>query len=52
MKLLILLSGYVILMLGVILAMHFDFTIGLLVTATGFFMFWTMLPDNRGRHDL
>ena len=40
MKLLIGLSGFVITMLGVILALHFDFTIGLLVTFLGVFMFW------------
>jgi ABC-type bacteriocin/lantibiotic exporter with double-glycine peptidase domain len=53
MKLLTGLFGYVLLMLGVILAIHFDFTIGLLISASGFFMFWGMLPqyDERGRHD-
>jgi hypothetical protein len=45
MKLLIGLFGYVLLMLGVILALHHDFTIGLLITASGFFMFWAMLPQ-------
>ena len=54
MKLLIGLCGYILLMLGVILALHYDFTIGVLITASGFFMFWAMLPqyDERGRHDL
>ena len=53
MKLLIGLCGYILLMLGVILALHYDFTIGVLITASGFFMFWAMLPqyDERGRHD-
>ena len=46
MKLLIGLSGFVITMLGVILALHFDFTIGLLVTFFGVFMFWAMLPSS------
>jgi hypothetical protein len=32
-------------MLGVILALHYDFTIGVLITASGFFMFWAMLPQ-------
>ena len=52
MKLLIGLFGYVLLMLGVILALHYDFTIGVLITASGLFMFWAMLPqyDERGRH--
>ena len=45
MKLLIGLSGFVITMLGVILALHFDFTIGLLITFLGVFMFWSMLPS-------
>ena len=49
MRLFTLLSGYVLLMLGVILAIHFDFTIGLLVSAYGLCSFWLMLPDNRGR---
>ena len=45
MKLVIGLFGYIVLMLGVILALHFDFTIGLLVSASGVFMFWAMLPQ-------
>ena len=45
MKLLIGLSGFIITMLGVILALHLDFTIGLLVTFFGVFMFWSMLPS-------
>jgi len=45
MKLLIGLFGYILLMLGFILALHFDFTIGLLVSASGVFMFWAMLPS-------
>ena len=45
MKLFIGLSGYVLIMLGVILSIHFDFTIGLLITASGVFMFWAMLPS-------
>ena len=51
MKLLIGLCGYILLMLGVILALHYDMTLGILITASGVFMFWAMLPDNRGRHD-
>ena len=45
MKLFIGLNGFVITMLGVILALHFDFTIGLLITFLGVFMFWAMLPS-------
>ena len=44
MRLFTALSGYVLLMIGVILALRYDFTIGLLITASGFFMFWAMLP--------
>ena len=52
MKLLIGLCGYILLMIGVILALHYDFTLGVLITASGVFMFWAMLPqyDERGRH--
>ena len=61
MKLLIGLCGYILLMLGVILALHYDMTLGILITASGVFMFWAMLPQyerlrryerqHRGRHD-
>ena len=56
MRLFTLLSGYVLLMLGVVLSVHYDFTIGLLISASGLFMFWAMLPmhtdqNERGRHD-
>ena len=44
MKLLIGLSGFVIIMIGVILSIHLDFTVGLLVIFLGLFIFWTMLP--------
>ena len=49
MRLFTLLSGYVLLMLGVILAIHFDFTIGVLVGASCLFMFWAMLPQYEDR---
>ena len=45
MKLLIGLSGFVIMMIGIILSIHLDFTVGLLVTFLGLFMFWAMLPS-------
>ena len=32
-------------MLGVILALHYDFILGVLITASGVFMFWAMLPS-------
>ena len=51
MKLVIGLFGYVLLMLGVILALHFDFTIGLLISASGVFMFWAMLPQYDNQND-
>ena len=46
MKLLTGLFGYVLLMLGVILALHHDFTIRLLISFSGLFMFWGMLPTD------
>ena len=45
MKLLIGLFGYVLLMLGVILGLHYDMTLGILIMASGVFMFWAMLPS-------
>jgi len=51
MRLFTLLSGYVLIMLGTILAVHYDFTIGVLVSASGLFMFWAMLPMHEDRHD-
>jgi len=51
MRLFTLLSGYVLLMLGVILAIHFDFTIGVLVGASGLFMFWAMLPIHSDQNE-
>ena len=53
MKLLTGLFGYILLMLGVILALHHDFIIGVLISFSGLFMCWAMLPqyDERGRHD-
>jgi len=51
MKLVIGLFGYILLMLGVILALHFDFTIGLLVSASGVFMFWAMLPQYNDQNE-
>ena len=45
MKLFIGLNGFVITMIGVILSYRFDFTIGLLLTFLGVFMFWAMLPS-------
>ena len=52
MKLFLMLFGFVCLNLGIILALHFDFTIGLLMSAYGVFTFWLMLPNNRGQNDL
>ena len=45
MKLLIGLSGFIILMIGTIIASHLDFTIGVLLLFLGLFMFWAMLPS-------
>tara|TARA_Y100000401_G_scaffold1261_1_gene992 strand:- start:347 stop:511 length:165 start_codon:yes stop_codon:yes gene_type:complete len=49
-RLFTLLSGYVLLMLGVILALNYDFTIGVIISASGFFMFWAMLPQHKERY--
>jgi len=51
MKLLTGLFGYVLLMLGVILAIHYDLELGIIISASGFFMFWVMLPQYEDRHD-
>ena len=51
MRLFTLLSGYVLLMLGVILSIHFDFTIGVMVSASGLFMFWAMLPIHSDQNE-
>ena len=45
MKILIGLTGFVILHIGAILSFKYDFTIGVLVTFLGVFMFWAMLPS-------
>ena len=45
MKILIGLTGFVILNLGEILSFRYDFTIGVLVAFLGVFMFWAMLPS-------
>ena len=51
MRLLTGLFGYVLLMLGFILALHHDIIIGVLVSFGGLFMFWGMLPMHENRHD-
>ena len=51
MRLFLMLLGFVCLNAGIILGLHFDKTIGLLVSAYGLCTFWMMLPDNRGRHE-
>ena len=51
MKLVIGLFGYILLMLGFILALHYDFTIGLLISASGLFMFWAMLPMHTDQNE-
>jgi hypothetical protein len=45
MKLLIGLFGYILLMLGVILALHHDIVVGVLICFSGLVMFWGMLPQ-------
>ena len=51
MRLFTLLSGYVLIMLGVILALNYDFTIGTIISASGFFMFWAMLPIHSDQNE-
>ena len=51
MKLFIGLLGYVVLFLGVVLAIHFDFTIGVIIASSGVFMFWAMLPQYDNQND-
>ena len=51
MRLFTLLSGYVLIMLGAILAIRFDFTIGILISASGVFMFWAMLPMHSDQNE-
>jgi hypothetical protein len=45
MKLFIGLLGFIMKRKEIILALHLDFTIGLLITFLGVFMFWSMLPS-------
>ena len=51
MRLFTLLSGYVLLMLGVILSIHFDFTIGVLIATTFTIKWFFMFPQMEGRND-
>jgi len=51
MKLLIGLFGYVLLMLGVILALHHNIVVGALICFSGLVMFWGMLPQYRIDND-
>jgi len=51
MRLLTGLFGYILLMLGVILALHHDFIIGVLVFFSGLFMFWAMLPMHTDQNE-
>ena len=51
MKLLIGLFGYVLLMLGVIVALHHDFIIGVLICFSGLVMFWGMLPQYQDQNE-
>ena len=53
-RLLMVLVGFVLAMLGVIVFIHGQhYEVGILISASGVFMFWAMLPqyDERGRHD-
>ena len=39
------LTGFILAMLGVVLGLHYDMTLGILIMASGVFMFWAMLPS-------
>jgi len=51
MRLALLLIGFVIVFLGMIVAIHADFVVGLLLTFGGCFMTFQMLPTFRRTHD-
>jgi len=36
---------FAIIFLGILIAIHHDMTLGILITASGVFMFWAMLPS-------
>ena len=44
---------FAVILLGILIAIHHDMTLGILITASGVFMFWAMLPqyEDRGRHE-
>ena len=51
MRLALLLIGFIVAMLGFIVAIHADFVVGLLMAAFGTFTLWAMLPTFRRTHD-
>jgi len=51
MRLVLLLLGFVLAFLGMIVAIHADFVIGLLLTFGGCFMTFEMLPTFRRKYD-
>jgi hypothetical protein len=42
---------FAMIFLGVVLAIHFDTTIGILIATTFAIKGWFMLPNNRGSYD-
>ena len=50
-RILMVLVGFFLAMLGVILTIHFDFTIGIIVAISGVFMFWAMLPQHQDQNE-
>ena len=51
MRLLTGLFGYVLLMLGVIIAIHYELELGIIIAAGGVFMFWGMLPMHQDQNE-
>jgi len=52
MKLFLLLFGFILCMLGIILAYRVDFTIGVILLFWGLFSVWAMLPSTKeNSHD-
>jgi len=47
MRLFLLLFGFILCMLGIILAYRVDFTIGVILLFWGLFSFWAMLPSTK-----
>ena len=51
MKLFLMLFGFVCLNAGIILALHFDFTLGLIIAGTFLAKWFFMFPQMEGRNE-